>query len=915
VRRLRRPGAIFAPLLVLLTLIAVAPAVAAPANEYGEVTRFGGFDASAFNEGSYGGPLTPGEFVDPMGFAVDPEEENDVYVADRTSSFNAKYTTWRIQKLSPSHCALDQVTEGCVLGTTTFTLPNFGVVNVSAEASAVAGLTVDHKAGRLYALIIGSTLRSAELAPFSTRHGNKTAARELLAWSTTPKNGVLEAAPGLPPDALGTTGGVVSSQQQLQPQPATPSPSEAERVASEERWLWEPQGIAVDRLEAAGVNDNPIAIEASNLHAAVGAQEAVVPGETIVQQVAAQPQREAGTGVQRSTGDPLSRWSAASVAGIIHGAWGPQGISTNPDGTLSVLLEKTDTYTDDAYVVHVNADFSEQEVLNSNAIEPSLSDANQGAMWLDEPPFSGSGGKEISVVHNAGPEVVQLSTEASSGTGGMYAADFSLPGGAVQYGEQYWRLGGEALAYYNVGVRLLQPEASGAITSLSGETIANTLGNATAGGPCSVRAQEAALAVGAGGTLWVLDRGPHSSTPEFTGTGVEAGRQIIELAPGAGRRCPQPSGTFSMEPAGGPRQSASEPLTVPVGTEVVFHANTVELQHGNPFAYEWDLNGDHTDGLNHEGFETINRVEAADAFRLPTPKAAYSYRQPGTYDVRLKMLGEYGAYEREGTVIVLPSAQRPIAQFAITSPPGGVQVTFDASGSTSGIGTIANYRWSWGDGSSEDEGPQSPIVTHTYPGPGSYQVKLTVTNSAYQSAESLPQTVTIVEAKQPAPVTESTDVLEGPLYAIPLPTSLPAPSPNRDPTKLSPRASFSAGTVRVTLFCPKVKVSCSGTVKVQTADAFAAAKVSGGQGGQGKAKAKARLLLGQVPFALVGGGHRTLAVRVTAEGMALLRAHRRLPVLVTVAAQDSLGDSANQTVRLTLSAAATSQRLIRHRHS
>jgi PKD domain-containing protein len=902
---------ILLPLLVLTALSLATPAGAAPANEYGEVTRFGGFDASAFNEGSYGGPLTPGEFVDPMGFAVDSEEENDVYVADRTSSINTKYTTWRIQKLSPSHCALDEVMAGCVLGTTTFTLPNFGVVNVSAEASAVAGLTVDHRAGRLYALIVGSTLRSAELAPFATRHGNKTAARELLAWSTTPRNGVLEAAPGLTPDALGTTGGVVSSQQQLQPQPANPTPSEAERIQSEEKWLWEPQGIAVDRLEAAGVNDNPVAIEASNLHAAVGAQEAVVPGETIVQQVAAQPQLEAGTGTPRSTGDPLARWSAASVAGIVHGAWGPQGISTNPDGTMSVLLEKTDTYTDDAYVVRVNADLGSQQVLDSNATEPSLSDANQGAMWLDEPPFSGSGGREISVVHNAGPEVVQLSAAASSGVDGLYAADFALPGGAVQYGEQYWRLGGEALAYYNTGVRLLQPEVSGAISSLSGETIANTLGNATPGGPCSIRAQEAALAVGADGTLWVLDRGPHSNTPEFTGIGVEAGRQIIELAPGAARRCPQPSGTFSMEPAGGSRQSASESLTVPVGTEVVFHANTLELQHGNPFAYEWDLNGNHTDGPSHDGFETINRVEAANGFRLPTPKAAYSYRQPGTYDVRLKMLGEYGVYECEGTVIVLPSTRRPAAQFTVISPPGGEQVTVDASGSTPGIGTIANYHWSWGDGSSDDESPQSPIATHIYPGPGDYQVKLTVSNSAYQSAESPPQTV-FVEASQTTPVTESPDVLEGPLYAIPLPVlPLPTFSPNRDPPRLSPHASFSEGKVRVTLFCPKVKVSCAGTVKVQTANAFTGAKVSGGRGRH--RKAKARLLLGQAPFVLPGGGHSTLAVRVAAAGMALLREHRRLPVLVTVAAHDSLGDSASQTVRLTLSAAVAMQRQVRRR--
>src|SRR5690242_5805733 len=99
----RRPWTMF--LLVLLPVVATLtlaiPAEADPSFEYGEVIRFGGFDSSAYNSGQFGGPLTRGKFLDPTGFAVDPQD-NTIYVIDRTSSYKHNPTTWRIQELSPT---------------------------------------------------------------------------------------------------------------------------------------------------------------------------------------------------------------------------------------------------------------------------------------------------------------------------------------------------------------------------------------------------------------------------------------------------------------------------------------------------------------------------------------------------------------------------------------------------------------------------------------------------------------------------------------------------------------------------------------------------------------------------------------------------------------------------------------------
>ncbi|QLH37456.1 MAG: PKD domain-containing protein [Parachlamydiaceae bacterium] len=67
--------------------------------------------------------------------------------------------------------------------------------------------------------------------------------------------------------------------------------------------------------------------------------------------------------------------------------------------------------------------------------------------------------------------------------------------------------------------------------------------------------------------------------------------------------------------------------------------------------------------------------------------------------------------------------QAPVAAFTFISPG-----TFDASNSVSPTGTIVNYLWNFGDGTTLST--TSPIVNHQYAVPGTYTVTLTVINSA-----------------------------------------------------------------------------------------------------------------------------------------------------------------------------------------
>ena len=123
------------------------------------------------------------------------------------------------------------------------------------------------------------------------------------------------------------------------------------------------------------------------------------------------------------------------------------------------------------------------------------------------------------------------------------------------------------------------------------------------------------------------------------------------------------------------------------------------------------------------------------------------------------------------------------------------------------------------------------------------------------------------------------------------------PSPLRGATYVSPRASFSRGTLGVRISCPMAKVLCAGKVQLQTAAPFPASAA-----GSGKAKAGhlGRLVIGSAPFGLAAGSSGTVAVHLTSRGASLLARLRRLPVLVTVSAHDPLGDPGVAILHLTL---------------
>jgi PKD repeat protein len=96
--------------------------------------------------------------------------------------------------------------------------------------------------------------------------------------------------------------------------------------------------------------------------------------------------------------------------------------------------------------------------------------------------------------------------------------------------------------------------------------------------------------------------------------------------------------------------------------------------------------------------------------------------------------------------------QPPVAAFTTETDEGDpLTIHLDASGSTDDDGSIAAYTWAFGDG----ETGSGATASHTYAAPGTYAVKLTVTDDA-GATDSTEQQITLEIDNNPVPIASFT---------------------------------------------------------------------------------------------------------------------------------------------------------------
>jgi heat shock protein HslJ/PKD repeat protein len=127
------------------------------------------------------------------------------------------------------------------------------------------------------------------------------------------------------------------------------------------------------------------------------------------------------------------------------------------------------------------------------------------------------------------------------------------------------------------------------------------------------------------------------------------------------------------------------------------------------------------------------------------------YNEPGSYKVILTITDDQGLQGRSSLDIQIYATvevpEEPVAR--INGPAQaevGQSVTFDGSGSTSGV-TITAYTWDLGDGN----GATGSSVTHTYNEPGTYTVILSITDEQNRTSQATAtiQITAVVETPNP----------------------------------------------------------------------------------------------------------------------------------------------------------------------
>ena len=144
------------------------------------------------------------------------------------------------------------------------------------------------------------------------------------------------------------------------------------------------------------------------------------------------------------------------------------------------------------------------------------------------------------------------------------------------------------------------------------------------------------------------------------------------------------------------------------GDTVTFDGNSSNDPDGTITNYEWDFGGD------------------GSASGATKQVVTHNFNAAGTYDVVLTVTDNHGATgdKTHSVTISSPANSAPIAEFtnAPENPETGDVVVFDASRSSDSDGQIAEYKWDFGDGTTDS----GVAVQHSYNTASTYAVLLTV---------------------------------------------------------------------------------------------------------------------------------------------------------------------------------------------
>jgi PKD repeat protein len=214
--------------------------------------------------------------------------------------------------------------------------------------------------------------------------------------------------------------------------------------------------------------------------------------------------------------------------------------------------------------------------------------------------------------------------------------------------------------------------------------------------------------------------------------------------------------TVSLTVTNGAHQSTTTTQTVTVDNPPTA-AFTPSASVGGATSVSFDGSGSRAGAGSSISDYSWNFGDGSTQDTGTTSTAQHTFAAPGVYSVALTTTDEFNV-SNTVTKNVIAGA------FAATTttPTEGTAITFNVPSLTGIDGTISDYSWNFGDGSSSQDTGTTPSATYTYSQRGAYTVTLTITTSSGQTATGT-ETITVDTPPTPAfaasaPVTGATAV-------------------------------------------------------------------------------------------------------------------------------------------------------------
>jgi PKD repeat protein len=257
-------------------------------------------------------------------------------------------------------------------------------------------------------------------------------------------------------------------------------------------------------------------------------------------------------------------------------------------------------------------------------------------------------------------------------------------------------------------------------------------------------------------------------------------------------------------------------------------------------------------GVKHYDWQFNDFSEPGTPEETTAPTTTHLFPGPGRYNVALTVFAEDGTSAGTArTVDVGKGAPTAAFSVATPSPTAGAPVSFDGSASSTSEGTITAYEWSFGDGGLGS----GATPTHVYASGGTYEVSLTVTNTAgFSSAVSHALGVAF---PSPAAATTTTTTTTASTTAVI--AQAPTASVSLNGSSVGVQGNGQGA----------IKLSCSGTAPVCSGELALTTKRTIRVHGRKRTQI---VKLATIRFSILAGRTTTLKFKLGASVRALLRA-------------------------------------------